>query len=266
MALAQPSVAPNAPSARAKAAPENSARSNGVPVANSTAPPTPCSARNNSSASAVLASAHASDPPVNMTRPTRNSRRRPSRSPRVAAGSNSTASTRAYAALTHCRSGRLARRSRWIDGRATLTTVISSNNMNAAAHTSTRVHRCRDDVSAPSAIGPTAPGCGRHGKGGHDDLVRLVWKRTPLVRVRRSGRLARPLSVAFMVLESLSRCDAMPQRWHCRARVAPVVNPGPDTCHPKDGSPPVGDSPPVRDPSSRPGATQCGDSARRSGP
>ena len=95
MAVAPPSVAPKAPSARARAAPENSARSSGVAVANSTAPPTPCSARNNSSASAVQASAHASDPAVKMTRPARNSRRRPSRSPRVAAGSSSTASTRA---------------------------------------------------------------------------------------------------------------------------------------------------------------------------
>ncbi len=95
MAVAPPSVAPKAPSARGRAAPENSTRSSGVPVANSTAPPTPCSARNNSSASAVGASAHASDPAVKMTRPARNSRRRPSRSPRVAAGSSSTASTRA---------------------------------------------------------------------------------------------------------------------------------------------------------------------------
>src|SRR5215470_9125447 len=68
-ALAAPSVAPNAPSARARAAPENSARSSGVAVANSTAPPAPCNARNNSSASAVGASAHASDPAVKMPRP-----------------------------------------------------------------------------------------------------------------------------------------------------------------------------------------------------
>ena len=95
IALAPPSVAPKTPSARARAAPENSARSSGVAVANSTAPPTPCSARNNWSASAVGASAHASDPAVKMIRPTRNSRRRPSRSPKVAAGSSSTASTRA---------------------------------------------------------------------------------------------------------------------------------------------------------------------------
>ena len=95
IAVAPPIVAPNAPSARARAAPENSARSSGVPVANSTAPPTPCSARNSSSAIAVGASAHASDPTVKMTRPARNSRRWPSRSPRVAAGNSSTASTSA---------------------------------------------------------------------------------------------------------------------------------------------------------------------------
>jgi hypothetical protein len=95
MALAAPSVAPKTPSARARATPENSTRSSGVAVANSTAPPTPCSARNSWSASAVGASAQVSDPTVKMTRPIRNSRRRPSRSPVVAAGSSSTASTRA---------------------------------------------------------------------------------------------------------------------------------------------------------------------------
>ena len=154
MALAPPSVAPKAPSARARAAPENSARSSGVAVANSTAPPTPCRARNNSSASAVGAGEQASDPAVKTARPARNSRRRPSRSPRVAAGSSSTASTRAYAALTHCRSGRLARRSRWIDASATLTTVMSSSSMNAAVHTSTSVHRCRDEVGPGVMVGP----------------------------------------------------------------------------------------------------------------
>jgi hypothetical protein len=70
----------------------------------------------------------------------------------VAAGSSSTANTTAYAADTHCRSDRLARRSRWIDGSATLTTVMSSSNMNAAVQTSTSVHRCRDDVPGASAI------------------------------------------------------------------------------------------------------------------
>ena len=95
IAVAPPRVAPKTPSARASAAPENSARSSGVAVANSTAPPTPWSPRNNCSASAVGATAHVSDPTVKITRPTRNSQRRPSRSPSVAAGSSSTASTRA---------------------------------------------------------------------------------------------------------------------------------------------------------------------------
>jgi hypothetical protein len=46
--------------------------------------------------------------------------------------------------------------------------VISSSNMNAAVHTSTSVHRCRDDVPGDSAIclttpsgGPCHDGCGQ---------------------------------------------------------------------------------------------------------
>src|SRR3984885_9754998 len=35
--------------------------------------------------------------------------------------------------------------------------VMSSSNMNAAVHTSARVHRCRDDVPATSAIWLTSP-------------------------------------------------------------------------------------------------------------
>src|SRR5262249_58901030 len=41
MAVAPPSVAPKTPSARARAAPENSARSSGVAVPTRTPPPTP---------------------------------------------------------------------------------------------------------------------------------------------------------------------------------------------------------------------------------
>src|SRR5262249_33764617 len=69
MAVAPPIVAPKTPSARARAAPENSTRNSGVPVANSTAPPTPCNARNRSSASAGGASAHASDPAGETAQP-----------------------------------------------------------------------------------------------------------------------------------------------------------------------------------------------------
>ena len=39
--------------------------------------------------------------------------------------------------------------------------VMSSSNMNAAVHTSTSVHRCRDDISGTSAIGLTTPSGGR---------------------------------------------------------------------------------------------------------
>jgi hypothetical protein len=44
--------------------------------------------------------------------------------------------------------------------------VISSSNMNAAVHTNTRVHRCRDDVLGTSGTCLTIPG-------GHDDTLTL---------------------------------------------------------------------------------------------
>src|SRR4051794_11051807 len=43
-----------------------------------------------------------------------------------------------------------------MDGSATPTMVMSSSNMNAAVHTNTTVHLCRDEVSARSAICLTA--------------------------------------------------------------------------------------------------------------
>jgi hypothetical protein len=38
--------------------------------------------------------------------------------------------------------------------------VMSSSNMNAAVHTSTSVHRCRDDIPGTSAISLTTPSGG----------------------------------------------------------------------------------------------------------
>jgi hypothetical protein len=39
--------------------------------------------------------------------------------------------------------------------------VMSSSNMNTAVHTSTSVHRCRDDIPGTSAICLTTPSGGR---------------------------------------------------------------------------------------------------------
>jgi hypothetical protein len=45
--------------------------------------------------------------------------------------------------MTHCSSLKLAPRSRWITGSATLTTVMSSNSMKIAMQTTVSVHHLR---------------------------------------------------------------------------------------------------------------------------
>src|SRR4051812_4537758 len=56
--------------------------------------------------------------------------------------------------MTHCRSVKVPPRSSRIDGSATLTTVMSSNSMNVATETATRVHHFR-------AMSPRDPDTGR---------------------------------------------------------------------------------------------------------
>lgn len=64
--------------------------------------------------------------------------------------SNSAARVSAYASMTHCKSAKAAEKSRWMSGRATLTIVMSSNNMKTPVQTATRVHHCRVMNSVPS--------------------------------------------------------------------------------------------------------------------
>ena len=45
--------------------------------------------------------------------------------------------------MTHCRLEKLASRSLWMSGRATLTIVMSIRSMNVAAQTASKVHHLR---------------------------------------------------------------------------------------------------------------------------
>ena len=76
----------------------------------------------------------------NTTTPNRNIRRRPKMSPSRPPVTRSTASVRVYAFTVHSSEASDACRSRWIDGSATFTTVLSSISMNRAKHIAASVH------------------------------------------------------------------------------------------------------------------------------
>src|SRR3954447_4222138 len=100
----------------------------------SSAPPTPCSARNTISCWGELARPHANENRVNTASPPRNIRLRPYRSPRMPPVSSSEANASTYASTTHWSSEKPALRSCWMRGSATLTTVLSSIAIARAKH------------------------------------------------------------------------------------------------------------------------------------
>ena len=75
--------------------------------------------------------------------PMRNQRRRPKMSPRRPPVTSSTANVSVYALTVHSRFDVETPRSRWIDGSATFTTVLSSMIMNSAKHIAPSVHQRR---------------------------------------------------------------------------------------------------------------------------
>src|ERR1700729_3484980 len=111
------------------------------------AAPIPCTARNairNVSFGAKPITAL--EMPNTMT-PNRNIRRRPKMSPNRPPVTSSTANVNVYALTVHSSEDRVAWRSRWIEGRATFTTVLSSMIMNSAKHIAPRVIRLRSEHS-----------------------------------------------------------------------------------------------------------------------
>src|SRR5260221_1053657 len=101
------------------------------------------------------ARAQHSDPRENTPNPSMNMRLRPNMSPSRPAVTKRTASAMVYALMTHCRSLKLAFRSRWIVGSATLTTVTSSSAMKRPKQVAANAHHLRGS----SAGLPIAPGC-----------------------------------------------------------------------------------------------------------
>ena len=76
----------------------------------------------------------------NTVTPKMNIRRRPKMSPRRPPVTSSTANVSVYALTVHSSAASEACRSRWIDGSATFTTVLSSMIMNSAKHIAPSVH------------------------------------------------------------------------------------------------------------------------------
>ncbi len=139
-AVAAARVAPKMPTAPARAfGCGKAAPISGRPTPNSSAPPTPCTARIRSRESGDQATAQPSEPRVKIAMPARKIRRRPIRSPSVAAVRSRPARARVYASITHCSSPRSAEKSRWMSLSATVTIVTSSSSMKVATQTIARV-------------------------------------------------------------------------------------------------------------------------------
>jgi len=127
------------------------------------APPTPCTARQATSHASLWASAMSPLATAKTTTPTRNIRTRPNRSPRRPAVTSRTANASVYALTVHSRPDSVVCRSRWIDGSATLTTVLSSIAMNRAQHIAPSTHQRRLSSVIGNLIGVQPPG--RRGSG-----------------------------------------------------------------------------------------------------
>src|SRR3954447_21994821 len=80
---------------------------------------------------------------ANTTTPPRKTVRRPKMSPMRPPVTSSTANVSVYAFTVHSSEEMLACRSRWIDGSATFTTVLSSMIMKSAKHIAASVHHLR---------------------------------------------------------------------------------------------------------------------------
>jgi hypothetical protein len=98
-------------------------------------------------------SAQAADIAVKIVSPMRNMRFRPYRSPKVPPTMMSDARARTYALTTQIRLPGSTSSSRWIDGRATFTIVLSSRIMPWATHIATSVTTRRRALSGCPATG-----------------------------------------------------------------------------------------------------------------
>ena len=127
MAAATPPSPDQAPIVRARSSGSNEAWISASDPGVSSAPPMPCSTRAAMRNPAVGATAHSSDAVANHATPTRNTRRRPYRSPSAPPSRISAARASVYPVTVHCRPESPVCRSRPIRGNAMLTTVASSD-------------------------------------------------------------------------------------------------------------------------------------------
>ena len=115
-------------------------------TANRIAAPSPWTARAAISISMFPAAAHTTEVTVKSTRPTTNSRLRPSRSARKPALSTVLASASVYASTTHCRPARSVFRSAAMSDSAVLTTAMSSMSMAVGGWHTTASVQCLEDT------------------------------------------------------------------------------------------------------------------------
>ena len=125
------------------------------------AAPAPWTARAAISAPVLGASAAAAEATVNTPRPRTNMRRRPKRSPKAAPVISSTAKASVYALTVHSSASIEAPSSARIDGRAVLTTRLSSVTMNRAAETTARMRALRRDEVMTSLVSDRLLAVGR---------------------------------------------------------------------------------------------------------
>jgi hypothetical protein len=115
------------------------------------AAPSPWTAREAMRAAPVDARPHASDAAVKMKRPSKNIRRRPTKSASFPPVSRNPAYTSRNALTVHSSLARLSFRSVWIAGNATFTIVVSTMTMKRLAVTAASVHHLRlPSISAPA--------------------------------------------------------------------------------------------------------------------
>jgi hypothetical protein len=115
------------------------------------APPAPWTARPATSWLSVCDSAQAAELTVKMASPTRKRRRRPNRSPILPPSKVSDASPSEKALMVHSSDCSVAFRFRWMEGRATVTTVMSSITMNRAKTMDPRTSQWRSSEAAGAA-------------------------------------------------------------------------------------------------------------------
>ena len=154
------------------------------------AAPLPCSRRPTTSQVCVCAKPMNALLQANTTTPMRNTVRRPKMSPRRPPVTSRTAKASVYALTVHSRPAIDASRSRWMDGRATFTAVLSSITMNSAKHIAPSVHqRLLSSFSRSRLVMRRPPGPPGRGRG-RRAAARGARDRCPArrPRARRGGR------------------------------------------------------------------------------